>query len=370
MQHRTYVTSYLRRQILDRGLDKPIGLGRIYRIVPDKTKPAPRTTLSDMGEAELVKALGSQNGWTRDTAQRLLVEQRSESSIELLRSLAVTNGKPLAQIHALWTLEGLGGITEETLGAIARDPNNTPKVLATAARFATSPETLKHLATNPSAEVQLALAFQLGTVPGDAALGLLADVVTGSSKDSLIADAALSGLADREAEFLAVIEGRENAPKKLVANLAKSAALSNSGPANETKLKGDALAAFHRGKAVYATTCFACHGADGEGVKPLAPPLVRSEWVTGSPQRLAHIILNGLQGPITVAGKKYAPPEIQPIMPGLGLTPEFDDAKIADVMTYVRNAWGNEAKPVTPSEIAAARKSAKQGIYTPEELSD
>ncbi len=65
-------------------------------------------------------------------------------------------------------------------------------------------------------------------------------------------------------------------------------------------LEGNASA----GKAKTAS-CAACHGADGKGLESLGPPLVRSEWVNGSQERLSAILLQGLMGPIEVGGKKY-----------------------------------------------------------------
>ena len=112
LQHRVYVTTFLRKQIEERGLEKGIGLGRIWRIVPDG---APRANFKQLALArattsELADKLADANGWTRDTAQRLLVEKRDPSATPVLRKLARDTAKPaLARLHALWTLEGIGG---------------------------------------------------------------------------------------------------------------------------------------------------------------------------------------------------------------------------------------------------------------------
>mgnify|MGYP002831137691 CR=1 FL=1 len=55
------------------------------------------------------------------------------------------------------------------------------------------------------------------------------------------------------------------------------------------------LASFRRGEQLYLTTCMACHGPDGQGLPMLGPPLVGSEWTTGSKQRLAAILLQGMR---------------------------------------------------------------------------
>ena len=126
------------------------------------------------------------------------------------------------------------------------------------------------------------------------------------------------------------------------------------------------------GKKFYeqAGSCVACHQPDGKGITPLAPPLAQSEWVTGSPKVLAAIVLHGLAGPITVNGKTYAPPDIQPLMPGLKDNTEYGDRKLAAIMTYVRNAWGNKADPVRTDFVKSVRKATadRSDVYAPEEL--
>lgn len=118
LQHKTYLTTFLRKQIIERGLDQPVGLGRIYRIVhesDDATRTGPK--LGGLTPEQLVPYLADPNGWVRDTAQRLIVDAGTASP-EVLRALKDMTqlGSELARIHALWTLEGLG---QEDLGTLA-----------------------------------------------------------------------------------------------------------------------------------------------------------------------------------------------------------------------------------------------------------
>jgi mono/diheme cytochrome c family protein len=111
------------------------------------------------------------------------------------------------------------------------------------------------------------------------------------------------------------------------------------------------LSAADRGKKIYSANCAVCHqpnglGAAGQGY----PPLAGSEWVTGSTKRLGMIVLKGLQGPITVKGQQYGTAVMQP------WDKTLTDAKIADVMTYIRQEWGNQAGPVSAAGVAALRK--------------
>ncbi|MEO7678962.1 MAG: PVC-type heme-binding CxxCH protein, partial [Verrucomicrobiota bacterium] len=82
LQHRIYLTSYLRAQAESRGLQQPTGLGRIYRLVAEGSSPKP-VILSKLSSAELVENLSNSKGWVRDTAQRLLVERNEAKTIPL-----------------------------------------------------------------------------------------------------------------------------------------------------------------------------------------------------------------------------------------------------------------------------------------------
>ena len=106
------------------------------------------------------------------------------------------------------------------------------------------------------------------------------------------------------------------------------------------------------GKQVYATTCAACHQATGLGVEGTYPPLAGSEWVNGDEAKLVRIVLNGLTGPVEVAGETYAG-----AMPPWGGV--LKDEDIAAVATYLRSSWGNKAAPVTEATVASIRAATK-----------
>ena len=108
-------------------------------------------------------------------------------------------------------------------------------------------------------------------------------------------------------------------------------------------------------------TCMACHGPNAEGTV-LAPPLAQSNWVNGPVENLIRIQLRGLQGPITVSGKKYTPP-----VPMMAL-PQQTDEQIAAVLTYVRNSFGNSAPAVTPAQVKALRGEVGKPMLTEADL--
>ncbi len=107
------------------------------------------------------------------------------------------------------------------------------------------------------------------------------------------------------------------------------------------------LAAIGRGKSVYAQTCLTCHQADGGGVPNLNPPLIKTTYVLGDKSQLARIVLNGLKVPVEIDGDTYSN-----AMPAQN---HLNDQQIADVLTYVRNSFGNKASQVRVAEVKAVR---------------
>lgn len=103
------------------------------------------------------------------------------------------------------------------------------------------------------------------------------------------------------------------------------------------------------GKQLYQGNCANCHQASGAGQPGSYPPLAGSEYVLGSKEMLAAILLDGVQGSMTVKGGQYG----TNVMPAWG--PNLSNEKIADIMTYIRKQWGNNADEVKPDEVAAVR---------------
>jgi mono/diheme cytochrome c family protein len=101
------------------------------------------------------------------------------------------------------------------------------------------------------------------------------------------------------------------------------------------------------GKKVYTKNCLSCHLANGAGIPGLNPPLIDTDWVLGDKIRLINIVLKGLEGAIEVKGEVY-----DNAMPALEY---LSDQEIADVLSYVRNAFGNKASFIEPSEVKAIR---------------
>ncbi len=106
-QHRQYMTSHLRQEMLARGLDKGINLGRIWRVRTKGRWVPADFSLTRASATELGSALNDPNAWVRDTAQRLLVERGDRAMFGSLQALVTTRGQASGAIHGLWALEGL-----------------------------------------------------------------------------------------------------------------------------------------------------------------------------------------------------------------------------------------------------------------------
>jgi nitrite reductase (NO-forming) len=101
------------------------------------------------------------------------------------------------------------------------------------------------------------------------------------------------------------------------------------------------------GQRLYQTYCMGCHQAEGQGIPGTFPPLAKSDYALADTTRSIETVLNGLHGPIQVNGQTY-----NGTMPPMG---HLKDEEIADILSYVRSSWGNEAHPVSAAEVAAVR---------------
>jgi nitrite reductase (NO-forming) len=104
-----------------------------------------------------------------------------------------------------------------------------------------------------------------------------------------------------------------------------------------------------RGESIYQANCMSCHMMNGEGLEGVFPPLANTGRLSDK-GRLVHIVVNGLQGPITVNGKEYNS-EMFPI--------SLNDKEIADVLNYVRNSWKNKAEMIVEDEVSKLKKLEK-----------
>jgi mono/diheme cytochrome c family protein len=102
------------------------------------------------------------------------------------------------------------------------------------------------------------------------------------------------------------------------------------------------------GAAIYLGSCVACHRIDGKGQTPLMPPLAGNPAVLDvNPSSLINLVLNGAE-PLVVKGipDAYRMPQYRV---------QLNDEEIAQVLSFVRSAWGNDATPVTTEQVKKLR---------------
>ncbi len=324
--------SYLRKVVLQYGLDKPVSMGRVWRLVHDTTKLGPQPKMSGETPAQLVAHLEHPNGWWRDAAQKLLVLKQDKSVVPALTAVAKTSKNPLARLHALWTIEGLAAVTPELIREKLKDEH--PQVRAGAIRVSESlykkddkslvPDVLAAAKDkDPAVSMQALLTAKLLNFP---------DWKT--AMETLVVASPSAGVKEIGNQIL-------HPPKQIATNT----------------FSREELKIYKAGENAYQTLCAACHGMDGKGMPMvgaapgamLAPALAGSKTVLGWRDGPIHVMLQGLTGDID--GKKY---EGQMISMATN-----DDAWIAGVLSYVRKNFGNNASFVMPQDVARLRAASK-----------
>ena len=202
------------------------------------------------------------------------------------------------------------------------------------------------------------IAFQIRAIePFNKSLAdeMLMSLAKAFPRNPFVSDAIISNLENREKDFykrLSALVPDTNLTiiqqfKKTIVNI------SNRQVKKDTSLFRKQ---FPAGMSLFASTCQTCHGEDGNGIPALAPPLNNSEWVTGDRDKLIAIVLYGLTGPVKVNKKLYKSPEINGEMPGLAHNKDITDETIAQVLSYIRKNWNNNASGITRDEVIKIRQ--------------
>ncbi len=370
-------------------------MGRIYRIMP-KDSAEPKRVLLDPARPEtLLAGLNDTTLIRRLQAQRLIVEGERR---ELIPQLAEMAPRGEYGIHALYALSGLGYFKADSAAGVALLKDLTGSTIPVLRRSALAlwpadvPCAFDPLKEQDPFVVRewLLLAARM---PSDEALGRkLRDwhrnqqqLRRGEVLDRCFAAAA----AQHSTGFL--LASLENAPdpsvlKERIYPAAIKAFSANRSPqvlallekdssplgqALKDSIKDQHVEKKHnppadqlaRGEAVYARTCAACHQNSGIGVDGAFPPLDGNARIAGEPEGLVKIVLSGLTGPVAVPGKLQVNSLMPPV---LGLS----DAEIADVLSFVRHSWSNDAAPVNAAAVAPVREANKsrQTPWTAAEL--
>jgi mono/diheme cytochrome c family protein/glucose/arabinose dehydrogenase len=288
IQQRADITQYLRDHILKNNLEKPVSLGRIYRVVHDSTKRDTERGLARRTPAQIVAALSHPNGWWRDTAQQLLVERGDRSVVPELTKLALGAPDWRTRAAALWTLDSLDGIDVPTATRALDD--QSPAVRMAAVRIserwlgdANSPiqaAVLKRL-EDTDWGVRQQLAASLGALPAGARERAVVALLERRGDDPIAVDAALSGVRGTEG---AVLDGL----------------LANDGP--QTPQREAALTM------VSSTIVRGALEASVQTVFTSMAADARPAWVRAAVMRGAEVALLGTPAPGARSGRRGAVP--------------------------------------------------------------
>jgi mono/diheme cytochrome c family protein/glucose/arabinose dehydrogenase len=339
--------TYLRQKIKQYQLDKITGHGRIWRLTYDgMPRDAVRPRMLSETPAQLVTHLSHPNGWWRDTAQQLLVLKQDRSVVPALQGLVRTSKNPLARFHALWTLEGLNALSAQLTREVLADPD--PRVRIQALRASESlykagdhsfDADYRRLASDGNTDVVIQAILTMNLLK--------------TAETSTAVKAAMDGNKTRGVQFVA--ERILNPP---------GGGRGRGGAALNAEQQGS----MDRGGSIYTEVCYACHGSDGRGTptpgaaagNTLAPSLAGSARVNGHRDYSVKAIMHGLVGPLD--GRTY--PQV---MVAMGSN---KDQWIADVVSYVRNSFGNSGGMVTVPDVARVRASTsdRKAPWTTTEL--
>ncbi|MDB4291899.1 c-type cytochrome [Maribacter sp.] len=381
MQHHAYLSPYTKEKIKNNGLDTLTNFGRILKV---RKTDQPHEVIPDfdtMTGAELVVLLSHKNGWVRNRAQHTLVYKSLKNALEDVKKLALDPENEFPQIHALHTLEGWDELSFDFLIQVAEKskPQTTAHALVLAESFASAANAEKaellfgKLIERNEVTIDLYLSSTMGkwmAVDKERFFRPMMLVFNKHKKNPIFEEAILSGLSGAEEAFskgLTLLSSFDEPKftKLLAATVANRKNESVNPIFSRKSVAEDKRTA---GAKMFYQVCASCHGANGQGIDGLAPPLMNSEHVADA-KRLALIIIHGLEGPIDVNGKRY---DMNLAMPGLIRNAEISDADIASIIAYVTNAFSDFPKGLKPEAIKELRevKSASGMEFTAEELDE
>ena len=379
IQHTTYMTPYLRRHVDSLKLDRPIGMGRIYRVRWKNKAASKPLKLSAYSSLQLVELLTHPNAFYRDMAQQVLIGRNDVSVADALMKFVVDRADPRTALHAIWIFGEMKLLNPPLLKIIAT---------AHADDLAIYQSCLQLLGQSNEKDIafeifltlrrkgkRLAEVCFLNGLKAfhdkhfDRAGSLAFEILSSYKNDPLITDAFVSSMSGSEKMIL----------KKITASYADDTviikALNAAVKRSEQPKEAAAIAHLNRsereryfsGKSIYLSYCSTCHGKEGEGISNIAPPLSEAELLNSNAETPVKILLDGLTGPLTINGVSYT---FSNAMPGLRNNIETNNGDIAAILTFVRNSFGNKASSITVEQVGKVRAATenRKTPYTIDEL--
>ncbi len=377
--HHAYLSPYFRQKTLENRLDTVTDYGRILKVnklgVPVDKVP----NFDAISAKELVGLLQHKNGWVRNRAQHHLIYKNKTEIIQDVKALVLSLENEWAPIHGLYVLEGLDALDFEFLTEVAT--RESSKVQAHAlvlleqfvskANSTKAAQLFNQLLAKNDPFLDVYLANTIGSwLQFDERLftSMILELLKRKENNQIHYEALISGLKGSETHMINSLKDVHTKETKVLnAMLTKTLTNQQTNKLNSiytrAYLNEDNRTA---GAKMYFQICASCHGKNGSGIEGLAPPLQGSEFVADG-EKLALIILHGLQGAITVKGETY---NLNLAMPGLIRNESISDKDIADVIAYVSNAFSDQPDWFKEERVTELRKLVpKSGAeYTEEEL--
>ena len=377
--HHAYMSPYLRDKAKAKELDTIINFGRILKVAHENSTADKIPDFNALNGSELVKLLSNDNGWIRDRAQHFLIFKEAIDVIDEVKDVALNSENQWSQIHALYVLEGLNALSFDFLTTIINKSNNQVashalvllKEFASAAHIEKALVLFNNVIERNEIELDLYLGNGLGTwmsLDERKFTPVMMKILARKPENNTLADAVIGGLSAVDTEVYnnsVIMDSLKHTP--FVNKLARTISDKNAGKMNaiftKEKTTEDTRTS---GARMFFQICASCHGAGGKGIEGLAPPLMNSEHVKNT-ERLALIILHGLEGPVHVNGELY---NINLAMPGLIRNDNITDKDIANIISYVTNAFSDKPKRLSTTRIQELRnvKSSSGMEFTEKEL--
>ncbi|MDT0605429.1 DUF7133 domain-containing protein [Croceitalea rosinachiae] len=362
IQHKTYMTSYLRDKYIKKGMDTIVGMGRILK-VSNKNHLHKAINISDLSTSQLVDSLSSKNIWIRNHAQQLLISGKHISVAKNLKNLIEKNLTQVSKLHALYVLEGLQqlSLSDIKLSQMLDQPKFLAHLIKLYVEMGVKlkSEDVEALISKNDEMIDYYLAYYLSSKLDGATETYLGKLIDRYQHKDWFLEPVLSGIYFSE-------DALNNSSSKALSSIRiKNDSLKQLAEVQKPAInESDGLT---KGRVLYIKQCATCHGPDGKGNKGLAPPLLSSEYVSEEPSKLAAILLYGLQGPISVNGEKF---NMSNAMPGIGLDKKISNEDIKDIGNYIRNAFTTSPQSLKTQLVDSLRNLPRplDKMYTENEL--
>ena len=339
--------------------------GRIWRITAKGRASVKQPNLATMKPAELLEQLKSPERWTRYQAKRLLFDTPTADVLPAADAW-VAQLAPATPDYERLLLEVIGVYESHEVARpallnkllAAKDPRvrayGTRVTGMWAERLSDAAKLLTERAKDENARVRLEAVVAASYLGQPAAAEVMTKV--------------LDLPTDKFIDYALRQSARATQPQWGPALAANQLQLGSPTHGDYLrKLIGTPRKVASAGENTYEMACLPCHQPEGKGLPGVYPPLTGSDWVRGDKARIIKVVLHGLAGPVTVAGQNYGHTTAAVPMPAMG---GLTDEQIAEVLTFVRSSYGQQASPVTAAEVKSVRSAtaSRQAPWTAGEL--